>query len=133
MFKYENSVTGKTTVQKLWNLYTDVNKWQLWDKGIKSVDLFGDFAVSSNGVMNMADGSALPFSIVECEMEKSFTTQSKLGNIIVTFGHEIKPCGELITVKHTVTIEGGNDMQMEGMGKGIVANIPECMQRLIAL
>lgn len=133
MFKYENSVTGKTTVQKLWNLYSDVNKWQMWDKGIASVELFGKFAVSTSGVMNMADGAALPFSIVACEAEKSFTTQSKLGNIIVTFGHEIKENGELVTVTHTVTIEGGNDMQMEGMGKGIVANIPECMQRLIAL
>lgn len=133
MFTYENSVTGKTTVQKLWNLYSDVNKWQMWDKGIASVELFGKFAVSTSGVMNMADGAALPFSIVACEVEKSFTTQSRLGNIIVTFGHEIKENGELVTVTHTVTIEGGNDMQMEGMGKGIVANIPECMQRLIAL
>ncbi len=133
MFKYENSVTGKTTDQKLWDLYSDVNKWQMWERGIKPVDLFGKFAVSTSGVMNMADGAALPFSIVACEVEKSFTTQSRLGNIIVTFGHEIKENGELVTVTHTVTIEGGDDMQMEGMGKGIVANIPECLQRLIAL
>ncbi len=133
MFTYENSVTGKTTVQKLWNLYSDVNKWQLWDKGIASVELFGKFAVSTSGVMNMADGAALPFSIVACEVEKSFTTQSRLGNIIVTFGHEIKENGELVTVIFFVKKKTAYDMQMEGMGKGIVANIPECMQRLIAL
>lgn len=133
MFKYENTVTGKTTVKKVWDLYSDVSKWSLWDSGIKSVDLFGAFAVSANGVMNMADGSALPFSVTECTPQKSFTTQSKFGAITVTFGHEIKESGDTVTVKHTVTIDGGNEMQMEGMGKGIVANIPECMQRLIAL
>ncbi len=133
MFKYENSETGKTTVQKLWDYYSDVNKWHLWDKGIKSVDLFGSFDTTANGVMNMLDGSALPFSITECTPNKSFTTQSKLGNIVVTFGHELKENGDTVTITHTVTIEGGNDMQMEGMGKAIVAGIPECMQRLIAL
>lgn len=133
MYNYEHSVSGKTTIKKLWSLYSDVNKWQLWDKGIKSVELFGDFGIGTSGVMNMVDGSALPFSIVECEAEKSFTTQSKLGNITVTFGHKLEENGDSVTVTHTVTIEGGNDIQMEGMGKGIVANIPECMQRLITL
>ena len=133
MFKYENSETGKTTVQKLWDYYSDVNKWHLWDKGIKSVDLFGVFDINTDGVMNMLDGSALPFSITECTPNKSFTTQSKLGNIVVTFGHELKEHGDTVTSTHTVTIDGGNDMQMEGMGKAIVASIPECMQRLIAL
>ena len=133
MFNYENSVTEKTTVNKIWDLYSDVSKWKLWDRGIKSVELFGSFAVSANGVMNMADGSALPFCITECTPQKSFTTQSKLGNITVTFGHKIEENGDTVTVTHTVAIEGGNEIQMEDMGKSIVANIPECMQRLMTL
>lgn len=132
MFTYEKSITGSADVQKIWELYSDVNKWSLWDKSIKSVQLYGSFCTGTHGVMEMTDGSSLPVVLVECSDKKSFTTQSKLGPITVTFGHFLKEHGNDVTITHTVTLEGGEEKQMEGIGKGITAGVPDCLENLLS-
>ncbi len=133
MFNYETAMTGTSDVQKIWNLYSDVQKWSLWDKSVKDVKLFGDFCVGTEGVMIMADGSSLPILLTECTTNKSFTTQSKLGSVIVTFGHLLKDDENGITITHTVTIKGGDENQMKGMGEKITAGIPNCLRLLLSL
>ncbi|WP_343098904.1 hypothetical protein [Clostridioides difficile] len=133
MFKYENAVSGKTNIDRVWALYDDVSKWSLWDKSVKSVQLMGEFKVGSTGVMEMANGSKLPFSITECEEKKYFTTESSLGPIVVTFGHILEEKNDIVTIVHTVQINGGDEIQMKGMGKGITENIPDCMKQLLSI
>lgn len=133
MFNYENVVSGKASVDKVWALYSDVTKWSIWDKSVKSVQIFGEFTVGSSGVMEMSDGNKLPFSIIECEANKSFTTESKLGPITVIFGHVVEEKNDTITILHTVQISGGDENQMKGMGRGITANIPDCMNKLLSV
>lgn len=82
--------------------------------------------------MEMADGMALPIELTECTDKKSFTTKSQLGPVTVTFGHLLQEDENGVTITHTVTIEGGEENQMKGMGKGITADIPNCLQRLLS-
>ncbi|MDE7425123.1 MAG: hypothetical protein K2N51_15795 [Lachnospiraceae bacterium] len=131
MFTYEKSMTGKGDIQKIWNLYSDVSNWNVWDKSIKSVKLSGNFCVGTNGLMEMADGQTLPFVLTECIDKKSFTTKSEIGSLIITFGHLLKEDENGVTITHTVTIDGGDENQMKGMGRGITAGIPDCLQQLL--
>ena len=132
MFTYETSLTGKADIQKIWKMYSDVNNWSKWDKSVKSVQLLGAFCTGTRGVMEMADGMALPIELIECIEKKSFTTKSQLGPVTVTFGHLLQEDEKGVTITHTVTIEGGEENQMKGMGKGITADIPNCLQRLLS-
>lgn len=133
MFTYKKSMTGKGDIKKIWDMYSGVDNWRLWDRGVKSVQLSGNFCVGTNGLMEMADGSTLPFTLTECIEEKSFTTESKLGSIVVTFGHLLENDNGEITITHTVTIEGGEENEMKGMGRGITAGIPDCLQQLLSI
>ena len=92
MFTYEKSVTGKADIEKVWELYSDVTQWNLWDESVKSVQLSGPFCAGTYGVMEMTHGPNLP----------------------------------------TVTIEGGEENQMKGMGEGIAAGIPGCLRKLFS-
>lgn len=132
MFTYETSLTGKADIQKIWEMYSDVSNWSKWDKSVKSVQLSGAFCTGAHGVMEMADGMALPVELTECTDKKSFTTKSQLGPVTVTFGHLLQEDENGVTITHTVTIEGGEENQMKGMGKGITADIPNCLQRLLS-
>ena len=132
MFIYEKSVTGKADIKKIWKLYSDVSKWSLWDESVKSVQFSGSFCAGTHGVMEMVHGSSLPIVLTECSDERSFTTESKLGPITVTFGHLLKEDANGVTITHTVTIEGGEENQMKGMGEGITAGVPECLQKLLS-
>lgn len=131
MFIYEKSIAGKADIQKIWTLYSDVTKWSLWDKSVKSVQLFGPFCAGTCGIMEMADGSRLPIVITECLDKQSFTIKSELGPITVTLGHLLKENDDSVNITHTLTIEGGEENQMKGMGKGIAAGIPDCLQKLL--
>ncbi|MDE5581792.1 MAG: hypothetical protein K2I95_10295 [Treponemataceae bacterium] len=133
MFVYEHSVSGKTTVRRIWSMYADADKWRLWDAGIDSAELPGGLAEGASGVMHMKDGAALPFTVIECRENEGFSAQAKLGALLVTLGHSIKADGDLVTITHTVTVEGGSDAQAEGALKAISSGIPESMRRLLAL
>lgn len=132
MFTYEKSITGKADIKKIWNLYSDVTKWSSWDESVKSVQLSGPFCAGTHGVMEMAYGPNLPIELTECSEKRSFTTKSELGPITVTFGHILKEDANGVTITHTVTIEGGEENQMKGMGEGITAGIPDCLQKLLS-
>lgn len=132
MFTYEKSVTGEADVQKIWELYSDVSKWSLWDNSVKAVHLSGEFAVGASGVMEMTNGNTLPVTLTECTVNKSFVTKSELGSVTVTFGHFIKEEVDGVTLTHTVTIEGGEENQMKGMGEGITAGITDCLKKLLS-
>ena len=68
MFTYETSLTGKADIQKIWEMYSDVSNWSKWDKSVKSVQLSGAFCTGAHGVMEMADGMALPIELIPLGM-----------------------------------------------------------------
>jgi len=129
MFKYENMVSGNIDIKKLWELYSNVSRWKEWDNDVENVVLHGNFATGSNGIMSMKNGQSLPFVIDSIDTEMEFTTSSHLGKITISFGHVITES----TITHTVIISGGADEQMEGMGRGITANLPNAMDKLLSM
>ena len=134
MFNFENSVTGMVSAEKVWGLYSQVTLWSKWDSDVESVSLDGDFVVNNSGIIKMKNGQALPFVLEDVISPNSFINVSSLGNITVRFGHFIKTNDDgSCTITHTVTIDGGEDSQMENMGKGITANIPASMTKLLSL
>lgn len=134
MFKYENIVRGKMKTDKLWDLYSNVNQWPEWDTEMQSVDLKGEFIPGTVGIMHIKNMPPLPFTLDEIEKEVKFTNSSKLGDITVQFGHFIIDEGNNeYTLKHTVLITGPNDEQLQGIGQGIVSNIPKSMEKLFQL
>lgn len=129
MFKYEKTISGNIDSKKLWELYSNVSRWKEWDTDVANVVLNGEFVHGSSGVMEMKNGQSLPFVIASVDTEKEFTTNSCLGTITVSFIHIITET----SITHTVTIEGGVDAQMDGMGKGITANLPATIDRLLSM
>jgi len=129
MYSFEHSIEGNLNLKKVWALYSDVSRWKEWDNDVESVILQGEFVKGSAGIINLIDGKSMPFILDRVTIKSEFTTVSRLGALVVTFGHSFT--SEYIL--HTVTIDGGEDKQMESMGKGISMNISASMERLIML
>ncbi len=134
MYNFENIIKGKADIKRIWEFYSDVTKWPDWDCQINKVDMKGDFEVGAKGSMFMDNMPPLPFVLDEIEENKKFIDTSVFGDISVTFGHFIteEADGE-VSIKHTVSITGPNEGQIQGMGKGITKDIPENMLRLLKL
>jgi len=134
MFQFENTIRGRMNIEKVWRLYSDVSQWSEWDSDMQKVTLEGEFVTGTSGTMFMKGMPPLPFTLNEVEKNKVFVNSSVLGEITVTFGHYIFEEGdEEYALKHTVTAMGPNEMQLQGIGQGIVANIPFNMERLFHL
>lgn len=134
MFKYENVVKGKMDIEKLWELYSNVDNWAEWDKSVQKVELKNSFATGTKGTLFMNNVPPLPFVLNEVVKNEKFIDTAVLGDIIVQFGHYIiEEINSEYTLKHTVTITGGNDNQIKGIGQGIVVDIPESMENLYQL
>ncbi len=134
MYNYENSVTGNVKAEQVWELYSTVARWSRWDIEVESVSLEGSFVTGSSGVMKMKNGQFLPFILEQVEIGTSFISTSKLGDIVLSFGHTLKYNNDgSCTITHTVKIDGGDKSEMEAMGRGITENIPESMKQLLFL
>jgi hypothetical protein len=133
MYTYEHSVRGAASLARVWELYSDVSEWSMWDKGVKRVELAGAFVEGSQGIMEMMNGQKLPFTITESTPKRSFSTLSQIGAIRASFGHMLEEANGSVVITHSVTIEGGDEGQMVAMGRGITASIPECLDCLLAL
>ena len=132
MFSYEESATGQADINKIWNLYSDVSKWSSWDDGVEDVRLCGPFSVGTHGIMEMTHGPSLPFVLTECSEKEGFTTESEMGPITVTFVHTLNEDADGVTITHAVIIDGGEENQMESIGKGITAGISDCLKKLLS-
>lgn len=129
MFQYEKTVTGKINTQKLWELYSDVARWKEWDVDVETVRLDGAFAPGGRGVMTMKHGQSLPFAVESASVGEEFTVSAHLGAITVSFIHTVTET----TITHAVTVAGGEERQMEDIGKGITANLPVSLERLLSM
>ncbi len=61
MYKYENSITGNATINKICELYENVERWSLWDDSMERVELNGVFEDNTKGTMYIYNMPPLPF------------------------------------------------------------------------
>lgn len=134
MFYYENIITRSLDINKLWDLYSNVHDWSQWDKALKEVELKGAFQTGTEGILYSNDMPPLPFQLDAVKKHVSFAVVSCFGTIKVHFGHEIIHRGkDEYSLKHSVTMEGAPEEQLNQIGQEITSGIPQSMETLIAL
>jgi hypothetical protein len=130
---YHFSHTDSTTVasDKIWQVWTDVNNWKQWDKGLKEVTLEGSFEVGTKGKLVPDKGPKAKFIISEVMPDRSYTFKTSI------------PFGWLI-IKRTLETRSGvtyftHDVQFTGilkkvLGRKLGANyramLPEVMREI---
>ena len=103
------TISVNNTIEKVWEVLTDVQSWHKWDTEILEAKLDGDFIVGARGTMTPKTGPKLKFYISEIEPNKSYTFNA------------IMPVGELV-IKRTLNtvkkdVEFTDDIQFTGFLK----------------
>lgn len=133
MFSYENTIKGNFDRKKIWEFYSNVEKWSEWDTTINAVELQGNFTNGTHGIMHIKNMPPLTFILEDVAEDDNFTVVSVMGDLKVSMGHFIETQDIDITVTHTIKIEGGNEAQIQGIGIGISKQIPDSMTKLAEL
>lgn len=103
LYQLHHSVSSnKITTEDIWNLWSDVNNWTSWDKGLEECQLTGDFVVGATFSLRPLGGKDLTTTIIEAIPHQKFVdkTEMPFGTIQVT--HEILSADEGLTVKHSI-------------------------------
>ena len=64
--------------EAIWNLWTNVDDWHLWDIGLKKAEMRDSFKLSSIGIITSLEGRRSKFKVVEYVEGESYTFKTKL-------------------------------------------------------
>lgn len=136
MWQFEHSITTKAKAETIWGLYSDIQTWTTWDKGIVSVRLDGPFIQGTRGFLQPQGQEPLAFELTEVSPLQSFSDVTDIpgAGIQVHFTHLLIESGGTTQVTHKVMITGPNAEQMgPKFGAHMVKGIPHSMEGLVAL
>lgn len=70
---------GKTSaVDKVWSLWTDVDSWAKWDKGLKKAQLDGPMTIGTRGTVVDNNDRASRFEVIKIKPGESFVYEIRL-------------------------------------------------------
>jgi hypothetical protein len=102
----EAKIIVPTGPEPIFQLYSDVKNWHLWDPDTKSAFIEGDFQVGNKGRLTPTKGSSVPMELTSLEANKSFTVESKVPFFKMVFEHQLKVVVGGTEVTHRVVFSG---------------------------
>lgn len=137
MWTYIHEKECNIDLEKLWDLYSNVENWKQWDEEIEKITLNGDFITGTKGVMYMEGQEPMNFILTDVEVKKHFIDETIIEplNTSIIVGHYIeKKSNDRFLLRHSVIIKGDNaDMVAEQIGESFTIDIPKSMEKLIKL
>ena len=132
MWMREYLMEVKTSAEKIWKIWTDVENWREWAGGeIESSTINGKFENGTFGITKLINNSQSTFCLKDVVVNKSFTSQSKLPFCTVDFVHELKNNDNGLTIKLGVRINGPLTCILKNIvGKKVAANLPIMAKKL---
>ncbi|HEX8051388.1 MAG TPA: SRPBCC family protein [Thermoleophilaceae bacterium] len=127
----EHTEYTSASPQRIWELWSDVSTWPLWDEGLERVTLDGPFAAGTKGRLKPAGGPAVGLELTDVRPGAGFSDVTRLPLARMRFEHSAVRDGERTRVTHRVTITGpGTPLFSRLIGRGIANDLPQTIGTL---
>ena len=129
-------VSRKTTAKKenIWELWSDVPNWNIWDAEVENAELFGQFETGTKGILKPTGGPKAKFEMTECTKLKSFTDRSYLPLCKMDFIHSMNETNDGLEITHKVVMTGFMTFLFSKViGNKIKVGLPIAVEKLIEL
>ncbi|MBW7453278.1 SRPBCC family protein [Paenibacillus sepulcri] len=136
MWEFEHTITTGARAKTIWELYSDISSWVVWDKGIAYVSLEGTFTAGTRGILQPEGQERLAFELTEVEPRRGFSdvTDMPEAGIQIHFTHRLQETGEGTAITHRVQITGPEAERLgPQIGAHMVQGIPDTMECLASL
>ena len=104
--QFESSAEVNASPEKIFNIYSQVNQWSIWDPDTNSAVLNGDFSANTVIDLQTQSGSRVKIKLLEVVKNHSFITESKLPLCVIQFEHTLKPLENQTIVTHKISFSG---------------------------
>lgn len=117
-----------TVIDHIWS---EVDRWHLWDPDTKQARLNGPFAVGTKGRITPSKGMGVPMVVTERTEGKSFTVEGYIPLFRMRFEHKVVPVAGGSEVVHRVQFTGALAFLFgPGVARQVSAGLPRTMQLL---
>lgn len=117
-----------TVVDQIWS---EVDRWHLWDPDTKHAHLNGPFSVGTKGKITPSKGMGVPMVITERTESRSFTVEGYIPLFRMHFEHTVAPVDGGSEVVHRVWFTGALAFLFgPGVAKQLHEGLPRTMQSL---
>lgn len=99
-------VTNEVTAEQMWKLFSDVNNWHTWDKGIEWAKMEGEFSKGNYFMMRPKGGPNVKIELVETTPNKSFTDFTKFPLAKMYGTHTFETTSEGLKISTTMKVQG---------------------------
>ncbi|MCC6769842.1 MAG: SRPBCC family protein [Gemmatimonadaceae bacterium] len=126
----EHSLETAASAAAIWNLLCNVTTWPEWNAGVARIALDGPFVVGTWFTMTTAEQESLRSQLIEVTERRSFTDETRVGDLVVTVAHRIETSVASATriVYRIDAIGPGADQ----IGSAIASDFPEVLTSLAA-
>lgn len=114
-------------------IWSEVDRWHLWDPDTKQARLNGAFAVGTNGRIAPSKGMGIPMVVTERSVGRSFTVEGYIPLFRIHFEHTVAAAEGGSTVSHRVWFSGALAFLFgPGVAKQVRQGLPRTMPSLKA-
>lgn len=104
--EFSFKVKAHATKESVWDYYSDIQKWYVWEEDLKNITLDDGFKTGSVGIMELDGMPPMEYALTLVTEQQEFwdKTDTPFGSI--HFGHEIvEESDGFVSIKHTVRLE----------------------------
>lgn len=130
-YQFAHSLPLQAADSVLWRYWTHTDLWPLWDTGLKSATLQGDFVEGSRGKLLPDRGPAAKFRLLEVQPQHSYTFVTALPGAKLLIKRQLQEVNGVRYFTHMVWFEGPlANFWFKRLGKRYQALLPEVMEKL---
>lgn len=134
MKTFSNTIKTDTSKEKIWQIWSDVENWNRWDKDVEWSKIENNFSIGQKGILKATGGPKSKFVFTEVTPNKSFTTQSSLPLTKMDFVHTLEEKNGELFLTHSIVFSGFLSFIFAKLiGEKLSKGLPNAMENLIEL
>jgi hypothetical protein len=129
---YSKTVKGLTAAE-VWKVWTDVDRWHLWQDDIEFARMNGEFRAGGTFRFKPKGGPELTLELSHVQPHASFVDITRFPLARMVDSHELIERDDTLEIKTTVKMEGPLAFLWRKLvGEDVVKSLPQQTDKLIA-
>jgi len=132
--KSHTIISDEVTKEQIWQLFSDINNWATWDKGIEFAKLEGTFVAGNQFIFRPVGGPSVKIKLVIVEPYKQFKDLTQFPLAKMYGDHTFEETTEGLKMTTTMSVKGIlGFLWIKLVARKIVDALPADMQHQIEI
>lgn len=130
--KSHSVVTQEVTKEQIWKLFSDVNNWNTWDKGLEFAKIEGTFEKGNHFILRPKGGPNVKVELLETVENRKFVDVTKFPLAKMFDEHLFEETPNGLKITNTISVNGLlSFVWIKLVAKNLADSLPSDMENQI--